>query len=284
MKVINLEQGSEAWLDSRLNTFNASECGALFGCSPFFPKNQDDLAQVKYGGRKVYQNKAMTAGLEAEPIIRAYAEELIKEPLEPLVGCLDSDERFRASFDGITFGGRIIFEAKNSKATYDYMSKNDYNIPFHYYLQVQHQLLVSGAELCLFYARHTEHEGILSKVIYPDVNIQNEIITKWIEFETKYKGIDLPDIEEEERTDTEWELVALKLREINARKKELEAEEAEYKEALLAMANGVKSKGFGVTVYPTTKKAVDYKTLLAENHIDTSPYTKESTSWSVRVS
>lgn len=282
MKVINLEQGSEAWLDSRLSTFNASECGALFGCSPFFPKNQDDLAQVKYGGRKVYQNKAMTAGLEAEPIIRAYAEELIKEPLEPLVGCMDSDERFRASFDGITFDGKKIFEAKNSKGTYDYIVKHN-KAPEHYYLQVQHQLLVSGANWCLFVARNPESGLMIPLVIEPNTDIQNEIYTKWIEFETKYKGVELPQIEEE-RTDTEWELVALKLREINERKKELEAEEKEYKEALLSMANGIKSKGFGVTVYPTTKKAVDYKTLLAENHIDTSPYTKESTSWSVRVS
>lgn len=282
MKVINLEQGSEAWLDSRLNTFNASECGALFGCSPFFPKNQDDLAQVKYGGRKVYQNKTMTAGLEAEPIIRAYAEELSGETLEPMVGCLDNDERFRASFDGITFDGIKIFEAKNSKGTYEYIVKHN-KAPEHYYLQVQHQLLVSGANWCLFVARNPESGLMIPLVIEPNTDIQNEIYTKWIEFETKYKGVELQQIEEE-RTDTEWEIVALKLREINERKKEIEAEEKEYKEALLAMANGVKSKGFGVTVYPTTKKAVDYKTLLAENHIDTSPYTKESTSWSVRVS
>lgn len=282
MKVINLEQGRDLWLESRKNTFNASECGALFGCSPFFPKNQDDLAQVKYGGRTVYQNKAMTAGLEAEPIIRAYAEELSGEPLEPMVGCLDDDERFRASFDGITFDGKRILEAKNSKGTYDYIVKHN-KAPEHYYLQVQHQLLVSGANWCLFVVRNPESGLMIPLVIEPNVEIQNEIYVKWIEFETKYKGVELPD-SEEERTDTEWEMVALKLREINQRKKELEAEEAEYKEALLAMANGAKAKGFGVTVYPTTRKSVDYKTLIAENNLDTTPYTKEAVSWSVKVS
>lgn len=282
MKVINLEQGSEAWLTSRLNTFNASECGALFGCSPFFPKNQDDLAQVKYGGRQVYQNKAMTAGLEAEPLIRAYAEELSGEPLHAMVGCLEEDERFRASFDGITFDDKKILEAKNSKGTYEYVTKHN-KAPEHYYLQVQHQLLVSGANWCLFVVRNPESGLMIPLVIEPDIDIQNEIYVKWIEFETKYKGVELTNLEEE-RTDTEWEMLALKLREINQRKKEIEAEEAEYKEALLAMANGAKAKGFGVAVYPTTRKSVDYKALIAENHISVEPYQKESTSWSVRVS
>jgi len=281
MKVINLEQGGAEWLASRKATFNASECGALFECSPFVPRNQKELAEVKYHGREIFKNKAMTAGLEAEPLIRAYAEELIGEPLEPIVGCHDNDERFRASLDGISFDGTKILEAKNSKGTYEYVVKNN-KAPHHYFLQVQHQLFVSGANWCLFVSRNPETGLMVPLVIEPDIEIQNELYCKWIEFETNFKNAPAP--ESEERTDTEWEMVALKLREINQRKKELEEEEREYKDALLAMACGTKASGFGVTVYPTTKKSVDYKTLIAENNLDVTPYQKESISWAVRVS
>ena len=273
------EQGSEEWLSARKSTFNASECGALFECSPFTPKNQLELAHLKYGDLTIYTNKAMRDGNEAEPIIRERVEKLYNIVLEPLVACMDKDIRFRASFDGITIDEDIICEIKNSKDTYG--KCKDGEVPKHYFLQIQHQFLVSGAKECIFAVRNPEDDELFTTIVKPDEKVMKEIHQKWLEFEDTYKGKELPPLE---REDIDWELPALRLREINSRIKELEKEAKEYKEALISLADGKPTKGFGVSVYPTKRKSTDYKKLLADNNIDTTPYIKESVSWSVRVS
>lgn len=282
MKIINIPQLSPEWHESRKNTFNASECGLLFGCDPWTRKNsQQVLAQKKYHGATSFTNNAMREGTLKEPEIREKAELMFGMTFQPCVGAMDADERFRASFDGITLDGDVILEIKYSTDTFNKLIKGE--IPKHYMLQVQHQLMVSGAEYCIFVAMNKETETIFHRNVYPDVDMQNEIIAKWIEFETTYKTAPKEDLKIA-RDDTEFEIVALKLRDIKAKIKELEAEEDEYKKLILDMAGGVECSGFGVTVYSTTKPAYDYKTMVSENNIDLSKYRKESTSWSVRVS
>lgn len=286
MRIINLEQGTPEWEASRRETFNASECGLLFECSPFHRKEnqQDILALIKYHGLKEYQNKAMIAGLEFEPVIREYVEKLIGEPLEPLVGCYDEDERFRASFDGITFDGLKILEVKNSKNTYEHVTQYG-EPPRHYLLQVQQQLLVSGAVDCLFAVRNPETGEIVTVSIAPDKEMQKEIIERWLAFEKKYKNAPAPIIEdEEERTDEEWQTYAEKIKELNGQIKALDEELKEYKEAVIAMAGGRKAKGCGIQVYPVTRNTVDYKAIITQNKIDTAPFTKSTTSWTVKIS
>jgi len=273
------EQGSAGWLSARKATFNASECGALFECSPFTPKNQLELAHLKYGELTIYENQAMRDGTDAEPVIRERVEKLYNIVLEPLVACMDSDIRFRASFDGITLDEDIICEIKNSKHTYDKCKEG--NIPKHYYLQMQHQFLISGAKECIFAVRNPEDDDVFTTIVKPDNKVMEEIHLKWLEFENTYKDKELPPLE---REDIDWELPALKLREINSRIKELETEAKEYKETLVSLADGKPTKGFGVSVYPTKRKSTDYKKLIADNNIDTDAYIKESVSWSVRVS
>ena len=67
MKFIDLAQGSPEWLEYRKDKFNASEAGDVMGCGFNKPYK---LAEIKYGGKEVFQSEAMRLGKEYEPKIR----------------------------------------------------------------------------------------------------------------------------------------------------------------------------------------------------------------------
>jgi len=48
------------------------------------------------------------------------------------------------------------------------------------------------------------------------------------------------------------------------------------------MADGKRSAGHNVLVYPTTRSTVDHKQIIKDHQIDPAPYTKTSTSWAVK--
>ena len=277
MKRLLLEQGSQEWHDLRAKYHRtASRTPIVLGLSPF--QKKDNLARELKFGIKPYYNNAMKRGNELEPYVRELANKYFNDIFEPAVG-INAD--FLASLDGINFDADTIIEIKVSEHTYNEVKSG--RIPEHYKAQMLHQLYVFEAKKAYLVAYSEKNDEIaVSDAVLDDPVWFWDMLTAWQEFENFMSTYELE--EEIEHTDTEWEMLACKLKDISDRKKELEAEEAEYKEALLSMANGVKSKGFGVSVYPTKKKSVDYKTLLAENKIDATPYTKESISWSVKVS
>lgn len=279
MERLIVEQGTQEWHDLRAKyTRTASRTPIVLGLSPF-SKIEDLAKELKYGIKPFY-NKAMQRGNELEPMVRELANKHFNDVFEPAVG-VNAD--FLASLDGINFDGDTIIEIKVSEHTYNDVKNG--RIPEHYKAQMLHQLFVFEAKKAYLVAYSEKEDAIaVSEAVLDDPLWFWGMLTAWDNFDEFMKDYEYEAPEEVEHIDTEWEIVALKLREINDRKKELEAEEKEYKETLISMANGIKSKGFGVTVFPTRKKTVDYKKLIAENKLDVKPYEKESTSWSVKVS
>ena len=274
-----VEQGSQEWHDLRSKyPRTASRTPIVLGLSPF-QKKEDLAKELKYN-IKPYYNNAMKRGNELEPMVRELANKHFNDVFEPAVG-VNAD--FLASLDGINFDGDTIIEIKVSEHTYNEVKSG--RIPEHYKAQMLHQIYVFEAKRAYLVAYSEKENRIaVSEAVLDDANWFFGMLTAWDNFDAFMKDYEYEATEEIEHTDMEWEMVALKLKEISDRKKELEAEEKEYKEALLAMANGIKSKGFGVSVFPTKKSTVDYKKLIAENNLDTAPYKKETVSWSVRVS
>lgn len=279
MERILVDQGSQEWHDLRAkHTRTASRTPVVLGLSPF-AKTEDLAKELKYG-IKPYYNDKMRRGNELEPMVRELANKHFNDVFEPAVG-VEAD--FLASLDGINFDGDTIIEIKVSEHTYNEIKNG--HIPEYYKAQMLHQLYVFGAKQSYLVAYSEKEDAIaVSEAVLDDANWFFGMVEAWDKFDAFMKDYEYEAPEEVEHTEMEWEMVALKLKEINDRKKELEAEEKEYREALIAMANGVKSKGFGVSVFPTKKSTVDYKKLLAENNLDTEPYKKETVSWSVRVS
>jgi len=151
MQIQNVTQGSPEWKALRTNHNTASEAPAMMGKSKY--QTRTALMEQKATGMAEEVTPAQQAifdrGHAAEAAARPIAEEIIGEELFPATA-LDDNGVLLASFDGVTMLEDVIWEHKliNDKlrvATVDTLEE-------HYKIQMDQQLLVSGAEKCLFMA------------------------------------------------------------------------------------------------------------------------------------
>jgi len=148
----NVLQGTKEWLSIRASHFTASEAPAAFGVSLYL--NRNELLQQKATGKfkdiSDFQQSIFDKGHEAEANARAIAEDIVGEDLCPITATLTIDDlKLLASYDGVTFVNNIIWEHKLwSEELAKQIEEN--NINEHYSIQLDQQLLISGAEKCLF--------------------------------------------------------------------------------------------------------------------------------------
>lgn len=148
----NVLQGTKEWLSIRASHFTASEAPAAFGVSLYL--NRNELLQQKATGKRKeisdFQQSVFDKGHEAEANARAIAEDIVGEDLCPITATLTIDNlKLLASYDGATFVNNIIWEHKLwSEELAKQIEEN--NINEHYSIQLDQQLLISGAEKCLF--------------------------------------------------------------------------------------------------------------------------------------
>ena len=143
MKIIQLTQGSAEWLDYRLTMRNASETAAVLGASPWMTPYK--LWLHKTGRASTTATVAMQHGTNLEPAARAAYEAQTGAVMQPLVV---QDGPYSASLDGMDLDGQLIVEIKVPYKGQTSALWNDAVVgvvPEHYNLQVQHQLMVSGA-------------------------------------------------------------------------------------------------------------------------------------------
>lgn len=150
----NLEQGSDDWHKFRATHYGASEAPIMAGKSKY--QNRSDLVKQKATGiipevdpgKQILFNKGHASEIGG----RAMAEKILGEELSPVVMSDDIDGLpLSASLDGITFSGEIIFEHKLWSNDLGRQIANG-ELDEHYTIQLDQQLLISGAEKCLFMA------------------------------------------------------------------------------------------------------------------------------------
>lgn len=152
MKVLNLSQGTPEWHEARAKHFTASEAPAMAGVSKYTSRS-DLLKQKKTGiAPEVsdHQQRIFDRGHAAEAAARSIAEEVIGEELFPCTATSDEHPHLLASFDGVTMLGDAIWEHKHINDELRHVNVD--TLPEHYKVQMDQQLLVSGAEKCLFMA------------------------------------------------------------------------------------------------------------------------------------
>ena len=152
MKTLNLTQGTPEWLAVRAKHFTASEAPAMLGLSKY--QTRSELLRQKKTGLTpevdTGTQRLFERGHAAEAAARPIAEALIEDELFPATGMAEIDGLpLLASFDGITMDELTIFEHKLwNQGLADFIQTDD--LPDTHWPQVEHQLLVSGAERCLF--------------------------------------------------------------------------------------------------------------------------------------
>ena len=201
MNIANLVQGSPEWVAYRAKHFNASDAPAMMGCSPYKTRAQllremhtGVAPDVDAGTHKRYEN-----GHRAEALARPLAEEIVGEELYPVVG---SQGRLSASFDGLTLDERQGFEHKALndalRAAFAAGAAQDCRLlPIYHRVQMEQQLLISGAERILFMTTAwSADEALLEEHdcwYTPDHELRQQIIDGWLQFEADLRDYVLPD-------------------------------------------------------------------------------------------
>ena len=193
-----LAQGSPEWIAYRAQHFNASDAPAMMGCSPY--KTRAELLREMHTGVvadvDIATQKRFDNGHRAEALARPLAEEFIGEELYPVTGSLG---RLSASFDGLTLDETQGFEHKALNGTLRAAFKamealpplDDAAacrlLPIYHRVQMEQQLLISGAERILFMASAwTAEEDLVEEHnvwYYPDATLRQQIVDGWAQFE-----------------------------------------------------------------------------------------------------
>jgi len=189
MIVINEIQGSSGWLKAREGCFNASELSAAAGVSKY--TSRAALLKQKATGIAPevdnFKQTLFNKGHAAEASARVIAEEIVGADLSPTTGMVEIDGmKILASFDGITFDGEVVFEHKLWSD--DLAAQVDRGVlEPHYQLQIEQQMMVSGAKQCLFMTS----DGTESKMKYcwiPAPESFDHILTIWRQFDIDLKN------------------------------------------------------------------------------------------------
>lgn len=150
----SLVQGSPEWAAHRRQFFNASDAPAMMNCSAY--KTRDQLLHEMHTGLTKEVDAATQRrfddGHRFEALARPLAVKIIGEQLFPVVG---SEGKLSASFDGLTMGEDTAFEHKSLNDDLRACMRdqgNGWDLPLQYQVQMEQQLMVSGAERVLFMA------------------------------------------------------------------------------------------------------------------------------------
>ena len=173
-------------LERRRGVVGASETVLLFGLPTFGKRTIGDLwAEKKYGTERQWKgNDSTKFGLRLEKPILDEAEERLGSPI------VDRQLWLTRGCNGATLDGRVdertIVEAKTSgllgpSTMSEWGEDESDDVPDSYLLQVQAQLLVSGAELA-YLAALIGGRGFAMFKISPNVDLQTAIAEKAAEF------------------------------------------------------------------------------------------------------
>lgn len=195
MKTIDLIQGTTEWHAHRASHFNASDAPAMMGCSPYKTRTQL-LHELKTGMKPEVDaatQRRFDDGHRFEALARPLAEDIIGEELYPVTG---SEGNLSASFDGLTMMEDVAFEHKTLNADliayFDDLQtaapqyRDGRNLPQQYQVQIEQQLMISGAGKCLFMASKWQGDELVEERhcwYYPDEELREQIIAGWAQFE-----------------------------------------------------------------------------------------------------
>lgn len=193
MKTHDFLQGSPDWLAHRRTTYNASDAPAMMGVSQYKTRAQliKEAATGLAADVDAGTQRLLDAGHRFEALARPHAEVIVGDELATLCGSIDAglSRPLAASFDGLTFMNDVAFEHKtlNNKIRDCIVDEACGNLlPAQYRVQMEQQLLVSGAGKCLFMATKWAGDELTEQRwtwYYPDLDLRAQIVAGWAQFE-----------------------------------------------------------------------------------------------------
>jgi len=184
MRLVNLEQNSPDWYKWRSGGVGASESAAILGSNPW--QSRDQIYATKLGEwKEEIDNPNTRRGKQLEPEARQAYEKLMGFSVLPICGIHDEFDFIRASFDGYRDDGKLILELKCPRIENHNLWSRTQSVPDYYQIQVQHQLLVSGAKVAhwVSYCREAKKwPKLLCLPIRPDPEFHSLLLTELRQF------------------------------------------------------------------------------------------------------
>lgn len=275
---ISVQQNTLEWFEHRANYRNASETPYIMSLVvkgykyPF--GNERDMFLIKTGRKVVDANYAMRRGSALEPMARRLVENIWGKPITTSVMV---NGKYSASLDGIC--GTDIFEIKTpakGRESETWKAAAALEVPQHYFYQIQHQLMVTGASRA-FFVVYDGKDAVTMVKVEPDQTAFNLIQQAWDKFQ-EFLDKDEEPIVEAVRNDPEWIDAAVAYKLLKKAQEELQVKVDAAKQNLLNLATEAKQTGAGVTVTKYTKKgAVNYKAIPELKGVDLEQYRAEET-------
>lgn len=290
MKTINeseLEQGSNAWHEWRLQGIGGSEVAIVMGISPY--KTAYQLWENKLGIRvdDNASNFIFEKGHRLEPKIRAMYEIQTGNTAAPCLVMREDNPKHRASLDGRDPEKLICVEMKYVGAGEKWLLAQEGKAPDFYYAQMQWQIYCTGDHYCDYVVYNDKEDKIIIIKIEPDIPYIKDMVKQVNKFlklvETK-KEPELSEKDYKKITDAELGKKVNKYKSLKSRfdnlKNELETLADEIKTNELLSHPRTVCRGLKV-IESTRKGSVDYKKIVAEHlpELDTSGYVKASTTY-----
>jgi len=273
-QVIDLEQGSQEWLDFRKRHITATDASAIMGVNPWKTKIQ--LYHEKLSNDPpMVPNERMQRGLDLEPIARELFALQTGFHTTPKVFVKDWQ---MASLDGISEFGEIILEIKCPGAK-DHAIALSGKVPDHYYPQLQHQIYVCGVNSAYYYS----FDGFDGVAV--EVKRDHEYIAKMIVEERKFYECLMsqtpPDISEDDyiqRDDDIWNECASRWTLVMSQIKDMQNQEEILREQLIQLSGQSNTKGAGITLCQVQRKGlIEYAKIPELKGLDLEAYRKPST-------
>lgn len=211
MEVLNVTQGSDEWMQVRREHYTASEAPAALGLSKYTTRTEL-LHQKATGIEKeidAYKQALFDQGHAAEASARPLAEEIVGGDLYPVTGAtVVGGMKLLASFDGMTMAEDIIWEHKLFNADLAAAVRAGTLEPT-YTVQMDHQLLVSGAKKCLFMTSDGTHDNMAWCWYEPTPDKLDALVAGWKQFGADLAAYEPREIREAPKADAIMNLPTL---------------------------------------------------------------------------
>lgn len=185
IRVLKLKQNTSEWISVRKKFRTASETPIVLNLSPW--KTPGELAMEKFGGAKGFEGNAATRhGHRYEEEARSAYEDENARKMTPTV-VVRGD--YLASLDGWSKCRKIVLEIKcpfSADRGHTWKNAMEQAVEPHYYYQIQHQLMVSGASQCDLWVYNTEDQEGIKVSVTRNPGAFTRILNAWEDFFLRY--------------------------------------------------------------------------------------------------
>lgn len=255
MKLLDLEQGSQTWLEARQQKITATDASIITGVNPWC--NPYILWKRKLGLEPPQPiTPAMERGMRMEDEARRAFEEYTNIKVKPVVVESADKSWMMASLDGLDASRKHQVEIKCPNPATHAMAKAK-QVPKYYEAQIQHQLAVTGLEWS-YYFSYDGSEGAIVEVERDQAFI-DEMIEKEEDFFRRLREFDPPPQSHLVVKTVEMQRAVDEYCVAQDMKKKATDYEKKAREKLLSISQGNSIQGFGLKLTHYVERGrVDY--------------------------